>query len=218
MMKNTPGPRAPPVTNLPSLKMTALSYSWTTFTTKKRERGREMRMRRTEVRVIMWEQRPGPWLQSVAGGGRGVWSVVLSSRDLRTERGLSSHSFRDRRGVIPGWGLMLDWSHLTGDSPPHQGPQSAGRETLRSFVWKFLIYFLQVFRDPEWGVEWPRGKTWIDLSWKCDQQIILTWTLQILISQDIKKKQQLYSPLRFYIFTSSLYWSFLWSALMHSEC
>ena len=28
MMKKTPGPRAPPVNSLPSLKMTALSYSW----------------------------------------------------------------------------------------------------------------------------------------------------------------------------------------------
>ena len=27
-MKKTPGPLAPPVTSLPSLKMTALSYSW----------------------------------------------------------------------------------------------------------------------------------------------------------------------------------------------
>ena len=31
MMKKTPGPRAPPVRSLPSLKMTALSYSWTTW-------------------------------------------------------------------------------------------------------------------------------------------------------------------------------------------
>ena len=28
MMKNTPGPRAPPDSSRPSLKMTALSYSW----------------------------------------------------------------------------------------------------------------------------------------------------------------------------------------------
>lgn len=31
MMKKIPGPRAPPVTRRPSLKMTALSYSWTTW-------------------------------------------------------------------------------------------------------------------------------------------------------------------------------------------
>lgn len=31
MMKNIPGPRAPPVTNRPSLNITARSYSWTTW-------------------------------------------------------------------------------------------------------------------------------------------------------------------------------------------
>ena len=42
--KKTPGPLAPPAKSLPSLKITALSNSWTTFTTKIRERGRVMRM------------------------------------------------------------------------------------------------------------------------------------------------------------------------------
>ena len=39
-MKKTPGPRAPPDNSRPSLKMTALSYSCTTFTQKKRDSGR----------------------------------------------------------------------------------------------------------------------------------------------------------------------------------
>ena len=53
MTKKTPGPLAPPVSSLPSLKMTALSYSWTTFTTKKREKGRVVVRRMTEQTVRM---------------------------------------------------------------------------------------------------------------------------------------------------------------------
>ena len=63
MTKKTPGPRAPPVSSRPSLKMTALSYSckfgdisssdedqptWTTFTTKKRDSGRVTMIRKRE--------------------------------------------------------------------------------------------------------------------------------------------------------------------------
>ena len=64
MIKKTPGPLAPPDSSRPSLNMTALSYSlmvlvgnnyslallptWTTFTTKKREKGRVIMMRRME--------------------------------------------------------------------------------------------------------------------------------------------------------------------------
>ena len=48
MTKNTPGPLAPPDTSLPSLKMTALSYSWTTLTAKKRLKGRVVIINTTE--------------------------------------------------------------------------------------------------------------------------------------------------------------------------
>ena len=51
MMKNTPGPLAPPDRSLPSLKMTALSYSWTTFTMKNRENGMVEMMTRTDTTV-----------------------------------------------------------------------------------------------------------------------------------------------------------------------
>ena len=59
-MKNRPGPFAPPALSLPSLKMTALSYSWTTLTHMKRERGRVARNRRNETAVRKREQIPGP--------------------------------------------------------------------------------------------------------------------------------------------------------------
>ena len=51
MTKKTPGPEAPPDRSLPSLKMTALSYSWTTFTVKRRERGKVTMMSITEAMV-----------------------------------------------------------------------------------------------------------------------------------------------------------------------
>ena len=50
--------------NLPSLKMTALSYSCTTFTTKSRETGRETTMRSSEPMVMMRAQMPGPSSQT----------------------------------------------------------------------------------------------------------------------------------------------------------
>ena len=52
-MKNTPGPRAFPVSIRPSRKTTALSYSWTTFTTQQRERGKVRQMMRREMKVNM---------------------------------------------------------------------------------------------------------------------------------------------------------------------
>ena len=60
MTKKTPGPEAPPDKSLPSLKMTALSYSCTTLTVKRRERGKVTRMRMTEARVRRLAHRPGP--------------------------------------------------------------------------------------------------------------------------------------------------------------
>ena len=51
MMKNTPGPEAPPDSSRPSLKMTARSYSWTTFTVKRRESGKVTMMSKTEAMV-----------------------------------------------------------------------------------------------------------------------------------------------------------------------
>ena len=77
-MKNTPGPRAPPVSSRPSLKMTALSYSWsragaerseslpwpgltwTTLTTVRREKGRVVASRRTEIAVRKKAKMFGP--------------------------------------------------------------------------------------------------------------------------------------------------------------
>ena len=60
MTKKTPGPDAPPDRSLPSLKMTALSYSWTTFTEAAREHGRVSRISRMEKRVIRNEQISAP--------------------------------------------------------------------------------------------------------------------------------------------------------------
>ena len=48
----------------PHLKMTALSYSCTTFTTKSRETGRETTMRSSEPMVMMRAQMPGPSSQT----------------------------------------------------------------------------------------------------------------------------------------------------------
>ena len=64
MTKKTPGPRAPPDRRRPSLKMTALSYSWTTFTEAAREQGRVSRISRTEKRVIKNEQISAPSLKA----------------------------------------------------------------------------------------------------------------------------------------------------------
>ena len=79
MTKKSPGPLAPPALSLPSLKMTALSYSCTTltqltvrleviqemslpltFTHMQRERGSVARNRRNEAAVRKREQIPGP--------------------------------------------------------------------------------------------------------------------------------------------------------------
>ena len=51
MTKKTPGPEAPPESRRPNRKMTALSYSWTTFTVKRRLRGKVTMMRRTDAMV-----------------------------------------------------------------------------------------------------------------------------------------------------------------------
>ena len=64
MTKNTPGPLAPPVKSLPSLKITALSYSWTTLTTKSIDSGSVMIMKKSERTVIASAQRPGPSSQA----------------------------------------------------------------------------------------------------------------------------------------------------------
>ena len=65
MTKKTPGPLASPVRSRPSLKMTALSYSCTTFTTKMREKGRVVVSKMTEHTVRMWENICGPSSQPV---------------------------------------------------------------------------------------------------------------------------------------------------------
>ena len=64
MINLSPGPFAPPFLILPSLKMTALSYSWTTFTEAAREHGRVSRISRTEKRVIRNEQISAPSLKA----------------------------------------------------------------------------------------------------------------------------------------------------------
>ena len=69
MTKNRPGPLAPPALRRPSLKMTALSYSWTTLTHMKRERGRVARNRRNETAVRKREQIPGPSGSATTSGG-----------------------------------------------------------------------------------------------------------------------------------------------------
>ena len=58
--KKTPGPEAPPDRSLPSLKMTARSYSWTTLTVKRRDRGKVTMIRSTEARVSRFAHTPGP--------------------------------------------------------------------------------------------------------------------------------------------------------------
>ena len=59
-MKNIPGPLAPPALSLPSRNMTDLSYSWTTFTEKKRDTGRVRRTSRRENTASSRAQNPGP--------------------------------------------------------------------------------------------------------------------------------------------------------------
>ena len=51
IMKNTPGPRAPPDRRRPSRKITALSYSWITLIQKNIEMGKVHTMRRMEMMV-----------------------------------------------------------------------------------------------------------------------------------------------------------------------
>ena len=60
MTKKTPGPLAPPDTSLPSLKMTALSYSWTTLTAKKRLKGSVVISSITEKTLRRWANKSGP--------------------------------------------------------------------------------------------------------------------------------------------------------------
>ena len=74
MMKKTPGPLAPPDSSRPSLKMTALSYSWTTFTTKKREKGSDARMMRREMMVMRVAQTPAP--SSHTEQQSSVWTLL----------------------------------------------------------------------------------------------------------------------------------------------
>lgn len=69
MMKNIPGPLDPPRTNRPSLKMTARSYSCTTLTQKKREKGRKTTITTTEMTVSRKEHKPG------SSGGKSVRGI-----------------------------------------------------------------------------------------------------------------------------------------------
>ena len=59
MMKKTPGPRAPPRRILPSRNITVFSYSWTTFMTRQREKGRVTAIRITEEKISNLAQIPG---------------------------------------------------------------------------------------------------------------------------------------------------------------
>ena len=81
-MKKTPGPLAPPLTSRPSRKMTALSNSWTTLTTRRRERGRVTRIRRREMTVRSLEQSTGPplsqsWFVKVDVTNDNIFSLSL---------------------------------------------------------------------------------------------------------------------------------------------
>ena len=58
MTKKTPGPLALPVSILPSLKTTARSYSWTTFTTQNRDMGKVRQIRRREMKVKACDTNP----------------------------------------------------------------------------------------------------------------------------------------------------------------
>ena len=60
MMKNTPGPLAPPDRSLPSLKMTARSYSWTTLIVYRREKGSVATIRMKDTMVSRKLHTPGP--------------------------------------------------------------------------------------------------------------------------------------------------------------
>ena len=103
-MKKTPGPRAPPDNSRPSLKMTALSYSCTTFTTNRRESGRETRISTMEMKVRRWAHSPGPSLQSSSwlwGGFTPSWlGSFPPRRDLRTDTGLSCQAQSGEQSVL----------------------------------------------------------------------------------------------------------------------
>lgn len=58
-MKNIPGPLEPPRTNRPNLNITARSYSCTTLTQKKSEKGKKTTMTTTEMTVNKKEHKPG---------------------------------------------------------------------------------------------------------------------------------------------------------------
>ena len=66
IIKNIPGPLLPPRTNRPSLNITARSYSWTTLTQKKSEKGKKTTMTTTEMTVSRKEHKPG------SSGGKSV--------------------------------------------------------------------------------------------------------------------------------------------------
>ena len=60
MIKKIPGPFAPPGLSLPSLKITALSYSCTTLIQRKREAGRVTITSSMDNRASSRAQTPGP--------------------------------------------------------------------------------------------------------------------------------------------------------------
>ena len=78
MTKKTPGPRAPPVSSLPSLKMTALSYSWTTFTTKIKLSGSVATINIKENMVRARAQIPGPSSQAAMAKSVGADLMVVA--------------------------------------------------------------------------------------------------------------------------------------------
>ena len=135
-MKKTPGPLAPPVSSRPSLKMTALSYSWTTFTTNRRESGRETTMSISDPIVMMRAQIPGPSSQTEITS----LEVMLVSNVI-TEDHLPQHAIvnmvpalhpapsQPNRALLSGssWGNKQKYCFYLWSPPPPHTTQSDPR-------------------------------------------------------------------------------------------
>ena len=83
-MKNIPGPTVPFLLTLPSLKSTALSYSWTILMQKINENGKVMMIKNIEMTNIMqpkqpWAQAPSSWASFSCLEYKGDHLLVTSS-------------------------------------------------------------------------------------------------------------------------------------------
>jgi len=82
-MKKMPGPRAPPLSKRPSLKMTTRSYSCTTLTAKQREKGSVTSTRIMEKKVSKCAHKPGPSSQAACGKERGKKKRIFMGLALK---------------------------------------------------------------------------------------------------------------------------------------